>query len=527
MQHRLSIAGVLLAALAAAVLGASTLASAEQSAGGPISGSSDAYSLSVPVRDLPAASANASTSSRPRINPRAGTTGNASSASVGALQPDPLIGDPAPGRTPARDLLFNGASNPSACGGCSPPDTIGDVGPNHYIQMVNATKVSIYDKSGTLLTPRFDLGSLWPSGPCTGNAGDPVVLYDELADRWLLSQFATPNHLCFAISKTSNPLGSYHLYTFNVGSFPDYFKVGAWSNGYYVSANESTYTAYAFNRTKMLAGNPTANFVKFTGETNFLLPADVDGSTAPPGGGLFYTFKDNVDHGGVDRIELFRLQPNFSTPANSTFQLVKTFPITPFTYTVCGFFNFNCIRQNGTTQRVDAVSEWPMQRFAYRRFAGRQSLVGNFTVGGGNGEVGAAIRWFELRNLRTGVGGWTLFQEGTQDQGGVHDRFMGSIAMDENGNIALGYSISSSTLFPSIRYATREPGDPPGTLEPEKVLRPGKGSQTGSNRWGDYSAMSVDPVTDCQFWYTNEYYNPSSGSNWKTAVGAFTMPGCT
>ena len=168
-----------------------------------------------------------------------------------------------------------------------------------------------------------------------------------------------------------------------------------------------------------------------------------------------------------------------------------------------------------------------MQRFAYRRFPGRQSLVGNFTVGGGNGETGAAIRWFELRNLGTAVGGWTLFQQGTEDQGGVHDRFMGSIAMDETGNIALGYSISSTTLFPGIRYATREPGDPAGTLEPEKVLRAGNGSQTASNRWGDYSAMSVDPVTDCQFWYTNEYYSPSSGSNWKTAIGAFTMPGCT
>jgi hypothetical protein len=278
----------------------------------------------------------------------------------------------------------------------------------------------------------------------------------------------------------------------------------------------------------MLAGNPTANFVKFTGETNLLLPADVDGATAPPaGGGLFYTFKDNAFHGGTDRIELFQLHPNFATPASSTFKLIKTFPIAPFTYTVCGFFSFNCIRQQGTNQRVDAVSEWPMQRFAYRRFAGRQSLVGNFTVGGGAGDVGAAIRWFELRNLGTTAGGWTLFQEGTQDQGGVHDRFMGSIAMDEDGNIALGYSTSSSTLFPSIRYATRQPGDPLGTLEPERVLRAGNGSQTGSNRWGDYSAMSVDPVTGCQFWYTNEYYSPSSGSNWKTAIGAFTMPGCT
>jgi hypothetical protein len=481
----------------------------------------------VPVRDLPAGSKATTTPAPSRINPLPHASGSAGSPSSGDLEPDPLIGEAAPGRTPDRDLIFNGTPNPFACGGCSPPDTIGDVGPNHYIQMVNATKVAIHNKAGTLLRSRFDLGTLWPSGPCTANAGDPVVLYDEIANRWLLSQFATPSHLCFAISQTANPLGSYHLYTFNVGSFPDYFKVGVWHNGYYVSANESTYTAYAFNRAKMLAGNPTAESIKFTGQTNFLLPADVDGPTSPPtGGGLFYTFKDNMFHGGADRIELFRLNPNFASPASSTFTLIKTFAVTPFTYTVCGFFVFNCIDQQGTTQRVDAVSEWPMHRFAYRRFPDRQSLVGNFTVGGGNGDRGSAIRWFELRNLGTGVG-WTLFQQGTQDQGGVHDRFMGSIAMDEDGNIALGYSVSSSTMFPAIRYATRQPGDPPGRLEPERTLKAGNGSQTGSNRWGDYSAMSVDPVTDCQFWYTNEYYSPSSASNWKTAVGAFTMPGCT
>ena len=400
---------------------------------------------------------------------------------------------PLPGRTPARDLIFNGTVNPFACGGCSPPDTIGDVGPNHYIQMVNATKVAIHNKAGALLTPRFDLGTLWPSGPCTGNAGDPVVLYDELADRWLLSQFATPNHLCFAISQTANPLGSYHLYTFNVGSFPDYFKVGVWPNGYYVSANESTYTAYAFNRTKMLAGNPTANFVKFTGQTNFLLPADVDGPTAPPaGGGLFYTFKDNSFHGGVDRIELFRLQPNFATPANSTFTLVKTFPIAPFTYTVCGFFNLNCIRQQGTTQRVDAVSEWPMHRFAYRRFPrppepGRQLHRRRRQRRGRGGDP--LVRAAQPRHRR---GGWTLFQQGTQDPGGVHDRFMGSIAMDEDGNIALGYSVSSSTHVPgdplrdpAARRSARARWSRRRSCGPETARRPAPtaGATTARCRW--------------------------------------------
>jgi hypothetical protein len=495
----------------------------------PITGQATSYGLSPAVRDLSSLGPAGPGAPAPsRNNPLADEPdeGRRGTWTRGDVPTDPLAGkSPAgAGRTPPIGTTFDGTANPAACGGCSPPDTIGDVGPNHYIQMVNATKVAIYNKAGTLLTPIFDLGTLF-TGTCASNDGDPVVLYDEIADRWLLSQFASPSHLCFAISQTSDPLGSYFTYTFNVGSFPDYFKVGVWPSGYYVSANESSYTSYAFNRTKMLAGDITANFVKFTGEDNFLLPADVDGPTAPavPGTGLFYTFKDNSFHGGSDRIELFELTPDFTTPVNSTFTLINTFPVTAFTYTVCGFFNFDCIEQPGTTQNVDAVSEWPMHRFPYRNFGDHEALVGNFTVGGGTGEVGAAIRWFELRNTGSG---WTLFQQGTHDEGGVHDRFMGSIAIDKAGNIALGYSVSSNTLSPSIRYATRAPGDTLGTLQTEQTLQAGGGSQTGSDRWGDYSAMSVDPADDCAFWYTNEYYNPSSATNWKTRIGTFEVPGC-
>ncbi len=244
---------------------------------------------------------------------------------------------------------------PDACGGCAPPDTNGDVGRKHYIQMVNATKVAIFDKTGKPQRPAFDLGTLWSSGVCSNNRGDPIVVYDEKAKRWVLSQFENNRYLCFAISKTANPLGAYHLYTFDVGAFPDYFKVGVWGTGYYVSANEATYTAYAFDRAKMLVGDPSASFVKFTGQTNMLLPADADGPVVPKRGGYFYTFKDDSYHGGSDRIELYRLKPDFVTPGNSTFSMIKSFPVAPFTYTVCGYFNFDCISQMGTSQSVDAV----------------------------------------------------------------------------------------------------------------------------------------------------------------------------
>jgi hypothetical protein len=210
-------------------------------------------------------------------------------------------------------------------------------------------------------------------------------------------------------------------------------------------------------------------------------------------------------------------------PGQSTFTLEATFPVPPFPYTVCGFFQSNCVRQRNTDQRIYVVSEWPMHRFPYINFGDHQTLLGNFTVGGGMGETGAAIRWFELRN--TGAG-WRLHQQGTYDPGDGNDRFMGSIAMDGAGNIALGFSVSSSAIFPSIHYATRAPEDPPGTFRTERALINGGGSQTREDGWGDYSAMSVDPANDCSFWYTNEFYPISSGTNWHTEVGVFTAPGC-
>jgi hypothetical protein len=262
-RRRLMISGALLVALIATTVASLGLASAKEAGDGPIAGQAEAYSLSTPVRDLaPDGGGDAAALAPSRINPLAGEAdgGKRGTWSRDASAADPVgAGSRSAGRTPAFDLRFSGTGNPLGCGGCSPPDTIGDVGPNHYIQMVNATKVAIYNKTGTLLEPAFDLGDLWPSGNCAANAGDPVVLYDDIANRWLLSQFATPSHLCFAISQTANPRGAYHLFTFNVGSFPDYFKVGVWPNGYYVSANESTYTAYSFNRAKMLAGDLTAS----------------------------------------------------------------------------------------------------------------------------------------------------------------------------------------------------------------------------------------------------------------------------
>lgn len=511
--------------------------SAADPATGPLVGQAVSVSTSRPVREI--AAEQTLTTADPtlvrEINPRHNPLkfepdmGQRGTWDRFNIPIDPLIarGINSTAATPALDFSFEGVGNPTGCGGCSPPDVVGDVGPNHYIQMVNATKVAIYTRSTTpptLAVPVFDLGSLWSSGNCTGDAGDPIPMYDSLADRWLLSQFAFPNHMCIAISQTADPTGIYHLYEFNVGDFPDYFKFGVWPDGYYMSANETTYTAYAFDRAKMLNGQ-TATFQKFTGQNNLLLPSDVDGPTPPPAGtpNHFYTFKDNSSHGGSDRLEVYDFHVDWVNSNNSTFTLANSINIAAFTYTPCGFFNFSCIKQPGTNQRFDALGEWPMFRFPYRNFGTHETLVGTFTVGGGLGEVGSAVRWFELR--KTGPN-WTLFQEGTYDPGDGNDRVNASIAMDKDGNIGLGFTVSSSTQFPSIRYTTRLATDPLGTMGTEQTLQAGNGSQTGSNRWGDYSAMSIDPANDCTFWYTNEYYPASTSTTWKTRIGAFTTPEC-
>ncbi len=424
-------------------------------------------------------------------------------------------------------LTFDGIGNPAACSTCTPPNVNGDVGPNYYVQMVEQTKVAVYSKAGgPPLKGPIDFGALWPPADnCVGNSGSPIVLYDPMADRWVFAQNGNNNYVCFAVSKTADPTGEFWLYGWDLGVFSDYLKIGVWPDGYYMSANGIVFAQYAFDRANMLLGQ-AANYQKAVPpliNSNFYMPSDFDGATPPPVGtpNYFYTFKDGTYHGsGNDRLEVYAFHVDWATPTNSTFSASpqNSFDIAPFTYTVCGYFQADCIGQLGTSQKLNAKSEFPMFRFPYRNFGDSQSLVGAFTVGGGLGEAGAAIRWFELRNPGTG---WTLYQEGTFDPGDGNDRFMPSIAMDKIGNIALGYSVSRSTMNPSIRYTVHRVGDAPGTMQPEATMFAGSGSQTGAaTDWGSYSSMSVDPSDDATFWYTNEYYAADSATNaWQTRIG--------
>lgn len=440
---------------------------------------------------------------------------------------DPRIQDPLSNPALTPPLLFDFAGMPRSIGGASPPDVIGAVGLNHYVQMVNATWFAIYDKTGGVVQAPTRLNTLWAgqsNGCQTSNAGDPVVAYDWQEDRWIMAQFGTGNSICVAVSSSGDPTGTYHTYRFAFSNFPDYFKIGVWTDGYYVGANQSGQNVHALQKSAMLTGAP-ASMVSFAQSAvdvhSFPLPSALDGYTPPPAGApnIFHRFIDGELFGGVDRIELFEFHVDWTTPANSTWTGPTQLPSAPFA-SLCGF-SFDCIRQPGTAQRLDSVTEWPMWRFQYRNFGTHQTLVSAHAVNVGSDQSG--VRWFELR--KTGAGAWTIHQESTFAPD-AESRWMASAAMDGSGNLAIGYSVASTTVFPGLRYTVRLASDPPNTLQTEAVLINGGGSQTGLNRWGDYSALTVDPADDCTFWYTGEYYTATASNNWATRIGVFRLPEC-
>lgn len=431
-----------------------------------------------------------------------------------------------------------------------PPDTNGDVGPNHYIQWVNL-RFQIWNKTGTSLYGPAAGNTLWSGfgGQCqTTNDGDPVVLYDQLADRWVMMQFAvtsTPNLICIAVSQTADPLGSWYRYSYawKNSYMPDYPKIGLWPDGYYLSVNQFTQAGAwrgagvaAFERAKMLTGAAaqTIYFNGYTYNSNYggMLPADWEGTAQPPSGAPcpFAEWDDSTWIAPSDAVRVWNFHVDWTTPANSTFGSGTPFtpnyvlPTADVNPTICA--TSPCIDQPGTAQNLDEISDRVMHRLQYRNFSadGYQAMVTNHTVKAGSNIAG--IHWFELRN--TG-GGWALHQQGTYGPADLASRWMGSIAMDRQGNMALGYSVSSASVYPSIRYVGRVVTDTLGTMpQGETTLIAGGGYQSDSAaRWGDYSAMQVDPVDDCTFWYTQEYARSSNAYTWYTRIGAFKFPGCS
>ncbi|HLY62998.1 MAG TPA: VCBS domain-containing protein [Terriglobia bacterium] len=436
--------------------------------------------------------------------------------------PDPVLqtsSGPLVGTTAGNN--FDGVS----ANGYAPPDTNGAVGATQYVQWVNV-EFAVYDKStGALLKGPVAGNTLFANlgGACaSSNSGDIIAQYDKLANRWFLSQpvFSNPYAICIAVSQTSDALGAYNLYQFAApsGNFPDYPKFGIWSDAYYGTFNMFNgnrflgNAACAFDRNKMLNG-ATASMQCFNSGYGSLLPSDVDGTTAPPAGepAFFVNF-------GSNSLNFWKFHVDFVNSNNSTFTGPTNVAVAAFS-PACG--GGTCIPQAGTSQTLDSLADRLMYRFAYRNFGDHESLVVNHSVTAGS-SVG--VRWYEIRTPNSTP---TIFQQGTFAPDSKY-RWMGSIAMDHSGDIAVGYSESSSSINPAIFYTGRVPSDASGTMESENLIYAGPGSQSGGNlsRWGDYSSMSVDPTDDCTFWYTNEYLPYTGSFNWNTRIASFKFPTC-
>ncbi|HMA33428.1 MAG TPA: hypothetical protein VKY74_03025, partial [Chloroflexia bacterium] len=482
---------------------------------GTIVGRDDHHDLSPPLRDIPPVAA------LPRHE---GPENPLPSHLAGGHVVDSVVQRFfGPLAMPAPSLTFDGISLATSGCGCLPPDTNGDVGPNDYVQTVNAA-FAIWNKNGTaLLTPRA-INTLFSGfgGACqTQNAGDPLVNYDPLADRWVISQFtsAAPFAQCVAVSQTGDPTGSWYRYQFTESNTAlyDYPKVGVWSDAYYLTANVFDNATQAFlypsllalDRSRMLQGL-SATFQEFTPGNYYyaILPADVDGSTPPPAGARepFLTVSGNNT-----QIHLWNLHVDFAAPASSHLDGPTNLTAAPWDPNLCGLAG-NCIAQPGvaTSAYLDSLADHTMFRLAYRRFGdGHEALVTNESVNVGGNQAG--VRWYEIRDPN---GAPAIYQQGTYAPDAT-SRWMGAAAMDRDGNLAVGYSASSTTVFPSVRYAGRLAGDPLGLLsQGEATLFAGTGAQNSGNRWGDYSDMTVDPSDDCTFWYTNEYL-ATTGTNWR------------
>ena len=452
-------------------------------------------------------------------------------------EPDPSFIDPIrqwwPGKSVTDTTIANFDGVGSNSGVC-PPDTDGDVGPDHYFAVVNL-KYAIYSKTGTLLMGPANNSSIWTGMPNNSNDGDAIVLYDEQADRWLFTQFSLPNYpngpfyMMLAVSQTPDPTGSWHRYQFSFTSMPDYPKFGVWPDGYYMSVNRfsSGSTSYqgvgavVFERDKMLTGDASAAMILFTlpssNEAYSMLPTDCDSEFPPVGTPNYFAYLND----GPDRIGIYKFTTDWTNTANSTFLLGENISVASFNGNIP-----NGIPQKGTSVKVAAMSGRLMARLAYRKFSDHWSMVTNATVNVGSGVAG--VRWWELRKAQASDP-WSKYQEGTYSPDG-NCRWMGSIAMDSDNNIALGYSISSTEMYPSIRYTGRLNADPLGemTIQEGGIVN-GGGSQTNTwsgtpSRWGDYSNMSCDPSSPSTFWYTQEYYLTSSRPTGRPASPPSALP---
>ena len=434
-------------------------------------------------------------------------------------------------------LNFDGITG-SQGGGFVPPDTNASVGDTQVVETVNIA-YSVYNKTtGVLTMGPTNIQTLYSplGGECgTGNLSDPVVSYDKIAARWTITMIAfnntfTVNDACVAVSTTSDATGTYHLYSFSYGkTLPDYPKLAVWPDAYYLTTNSfpsgNNFTgaeSCALDRTNMLAGNPATAICFQRGVTDFaLLPSDLDGATLPPTGSPNYEIDESAT--STTQLNLYKFHVDFVVPTNSTFTGPTTLKVAAYT-DACAATG-TCITQPSPGEKLDSLGGHIMHRFAYRNFGDHEALVANHSIKpSGSGGAVSGVRWYEIRSPGASP---IIFQSGTVG-GGTSSiaKWMGSIAMDKVGDIALGYSKSNTSTKPTIEFVGRVPTDAKGTMESAKNIKTGTGVQTGAGgRWGDYSSMAIDPTDDCTFWYAQEYYSVN-GFNWHTRMASFKFTGC-
>ncbi len=455
-----------------------------------------------------------------------------------AAAPDPLVavqegaGAAKAASLTAPSFAFDGL----AFTGAMPAGVTGDVGSTYYVQAVNGPSgavFAVYDKAThQRVAGPTELDRLWPAdGPCASGWGHPSVLYDRLAGRWLLAEQGAGNHLCVYVSQSGDPVaGGFYAYQFDAPQFPDAPRFAAWSDAYYAASDEEEPALYAFQRSAMLGGDAASyQRVAVPALEGFgfqrLTPAHVEGAQPPPAGvgGTFLRHADGAAHGGADRLELYELRVSWTDPGSTVLVGPLALPVAAFDSGLCGYWRTDCLAQPGTAVRLDPGRELVASSLRYRNFGDHEAVAGAFTVDV-DGTDRAGIRWFELR--RAPGGAWSVSQEGTfgPDAG---NRFMPGVAMDDAGDMALGFNATDgASVYPSIRSTGRLASDPPGVMTGgEEELTAGLTAQTAGldpELWGGAS-MSVDPVDDCTFWFTAAY---GTDQAWGTRIAAFAFPGC-
>jgi len=467
------------------------------------------YSAQINIRTLPRTPAVKNPwPEAPKPHPVEGGTGSAK----GPVQTKPPTGTPP-------SLIVNVAGLDYAHWGAGhPPDTSGAVGPNQFVQTVN-TSIGVYDKTGTQLnafTFNTFFGSFHSGTPCDNqNGGDPQVIFDRPANKWIVADLAYPRpyYFCMAVSDGPNITNNkWTLYPYKASDteLNDYPKIASGPDGLYLTSNMFTLPntfdgvqVWAFKRSSLGTGSLKVQTVRTSNQYGSLLPANSYAATESKGPEYLTSLET------TSALGLWKYKVNWSNPNQSTFTQ------NPKLITVDSFQTAAAVPEKGGAP-LDTLSDRPM----YQLQLSDNTLWMNHSV-----QVGsqAGVRWYQIGDIS---GTPTILQQRTFAPSDGLSRWMGSLALDKVGNMAVGYSTSSSTTYPRIKYATRLSTDRKSKLTAEGKIVKGTGSQTGTSRWGDYSQMSIDPNDGCTFWYTTEYYL-ATGGDWQTRIASFKFPSCS